>query len=162
MGKQAESNSAAMFIAECRGRRKALKALNSVKFDFGEAYIIKHTSPICKWDFEIVARKTKKVLAYIEAKDRNYNSQSHIIKTEGAQLDFLKYDLLCALSEYKQTPVFYLSTFSDGRFYLWDVLKCNISRDTRMCNKTTAFASGKVKKDCVYFQLDDAQYSGEF
>lgn len=152
--------------AELLGREKALKVLNQVKSqlltDGFDDFYIKPMDDICKWDFELRDNLTDELYGFVEAKDRKFPSDDWKIITGGAQLELKKYELLKEISEKNNIPSFYLCTFTDDKYYIWEVGKCNVTQDERMCNKTTAVLQNKILKKCVYFYTIDSKLIGNF
>lgn len=149
--------------AENEGRAKALVALNKTdlfKGDFDDYKIIP-TSGCCKWDFEVRDNLTNELLAVIEAKDRKFPSTDKRLKYGGAQLEAPKFELLKSMAYDMDIMSYYLCTFEDGTYYIWNVADCKgVTEDRRMCNKTTAVLSEKVEKHCYYFPMQNAEFFG--
>ena len=136
--------------AEISGREKALKALNKVNLldDFGETdYKIVPTEGYCKWDFEIRDKETNELLGVIEAKDRKMPSTDNKLKYGGAQLEAMKYEFLKNKAESEGICAYYICTYTDNTYYIWDIANCKgITEDRRMCNRTTAVLTEKIEK----------------
>lgn len=152
--------------AEMQGREKALKVLNQVKsklfIDGFDDFYIKPMDDMCNWDFELRDNITDEICGYVEAKDRKFPSDDWKIRNGGAQLELKKYNILKAIGEKNDVPSYYLCTFTDDRYYIWNIDECEVTQDERMCNKTTAVLQGKVLKKCVYFNTRDAKLTGNF
>lgn len=150
--------------SENMGRKKALAALNTIElFDDGfDDYKIYATGMNCNWDFEVIDNQTKELLAVIEAKDRQMPSTDYRVRKEGTQLEAQKFDSLNEKAERDLIPAYYLATFTDNVFMMWDVTSAPYTEDTRMCNKTTAVNRGKIEKHCYYFATRDAQFKGKY
>jgi hypothetical protein len=149
--------------AENEGRAKALVALNKTDLFKGEFddYKVVPTNPSCKWDFEVRDNLTNELLAVVEAKDRKMLSTDRRLVVGGAQLEAPKYLLLKDMAEDREIISFYLCTFEDGTFFMWNVAECKgVTEDRRMCNKTTAVESGKVEKHCYYLPMNSAEFKG--
>jgi len=150
--------------AEISGREKALKALNKVNLldDFWETdYNIVPTEGYCKWDFEIRDKETNELLGVIEAKDRKMPSTDKKLKYGGAQLEAMKYEFLKKKAENEDICAYYLCTYTDDTYYIWDIANCKgITEDRRMCNKTTAVLTEKIVKHCYYFPMSNAFSKG--
>ena len=149
--------------AENAGRAKALVALNKADLFKGEFddYKIIPTNNYCKWDFEVRDNLTNELLAVVEAKDRKFSSTDKRLKYGGAQLEAPKFELLKSMAYDKDILSYYLCTFEDDTYYIWNVANCEgVTEDWRMCNKTTAVLSEKVEKHCYYFPRKNAEFIG--
>lgn len=156
-------NRKAFQLAELSGRDKALKALNQVFLfeDFSDYKIIP-TNDWCKWDFEVRDNFSNELLAVVEAKDRFMESTDRkLIYGGGAQLEAKKYEPLREKAINEEIDVFYLCTYTDNMFYIWDIKNCNVTEDKRMCNKTTAVLTEKIEKHCYYFPMRSAKFKGK-
>lgn len=158
-------NSKAFELAESSGRQKALLALNKVDIfhgDFSDYRVIPTEGKYCKWDFEVRDNLTNELLAIVEAKDRKMPSTDKKLKYGGAQLEAQKFDFLKNKAEDEDIVALYLCTYTDDKFYIWNVTECDgITEDKRMCNKTTAVLSGKIEKHCYYFPMNNAEFIGD-
>ena len=109
--------------AENAGRAKALVALNKTDLFNGEFddYKIIPTNNYCKWDFEVRDNLTNELLAVVEAKDRKFPSTDKRLKYGGAQLEAPKFELLKSMAYDKDILSYYLCTFEDGTYYIWNI-----------------------------------------
>ena len=151
--------------AENAGRAKALVALNKTDLFNGEFddYKIIPTNDNCRWDFEVRDNLTNELLAVVEAKDRKFPSTDKRLKYGGAQLEAPKFELLKSMAYDKDILSYYLCTFEDGTYYIWNIADCKgVTEDWRMCNKTTAVLSEKVEKHCYYFPMKNAEFIGSW
>ena len=150
--------------AEISGREKALKALNKVNLidGFWETdYKIVPTEGYCKWDFEIREKETDELLGVIEAKDRKMPSTDDKLKDGGAQLEAMKYEFLKEKAKTEGICAYYICTYTDNTYYIWDIANCRgITEDRRMCNRTTAVLTEKIEKHCYYFPMSNAFLKG--
>ena len=148
-------------LCENVGRQKALTAMSNIAFS-NEEYYIKTTDRFCKWDFEIRLKGTNELIAIVEAKDRQMASTDRRIVFGGVQLEAQKYDTLVDIAQKRNVDAYYLATFTDGTYYIWNVVTSPVTEDERLCNKTTAEENGKVMKHCYYFAKKDCELSGKF
>lgn len=148
-------------ISENIGRTKALTAMSNIIFTEDDNYTIKTTDRFCKWDFEIRENGTNKLIAIIEAKDRQMASTDRRIINGGVQLEAHKYNVLKEVAERRNIDAYYLATFTDGQYYLWNIVTSPVTEDDRLCNKTTAEDNGKVMKHCYYFATKDSEIGGK-
>ena len=153
----------AFIKAESDGRKKAMTVLNSINLfdsEFSD-YSIKPTEHSCNWDFEIIDNQTNEVIGIIEAKDRKFPSTDNKLKYGGAQLEANKFELLKNISKVRDLVAFYLCTFTDDTYYIWNITECKgITEDKRMCNRTTAVLTEKIEKHCYYFPMNNAVFNG--
>lgn len=151
--------------SEISGRAKADIVLNSLESIFDDGYVdyrLVHTHSSCQWDYEIRDLRDNQLIGIIEAKDRKFPSNDRRLIRQGAQLEEYKYNALLNICEKLYIPAFFLCTFTDNKYYIWDIEKSNVTDDVRMCNKTTAVLTEKVEKHCYYFKLADAEFKGTF
>ena len=154
-------DSKAFELAENSGRAKALKALSKISILENTDYKVVPTEGYCKWDFEIRDKETNELLGVIEAKDRRFPSTANLLKYGGVQLEAMKYEYLKEKAKREDIRAFYLCTFADDTYYIWDIANCTgITEDKRMCNKTTAVLTEKVEKHCYYFPMSNAFLKG--
>lgn len=149
--------------AENNGRTKALSALKKIELieDFNDYKIIQ-TNEWCKWDFEVRDNLTNELLAIIEAKDRFMDSTDRKLIYGGAQLEAKKFEILKEKAIEQEINAFYICTYTDNTYYIWDIVNCNgITEDKRMCNKTTAVLTEKIEKHCYYFPMRNAKFKGK-
>lgn len=150
------SNSMNAFeLAELNGRAKAMKMMESIIFA-DEDYTIVETSNSCRWDFEVVSKTTKEVLAIVEVKDRKMKSDDKRVTREGVHLDDDKYTYLQQVCEKRHIDGYFLATFNDDKGYIWNLLSSPTTTHTRYSNRTTAELTDKVWKLFRLFQVGDA------
>ena len=149
---------------ELTGRQKALVVLNKVDLfhgDFNDYKVIPTEGKFCKWDFEIRDNLTNELLGVVEAKDRYMPSTDNKLKYGGAQLEAQKFEFLKQKAEKEDISAFFLCTYTDDMYYIWNIGECKgITEDTRMCNRTTAVLTDKVAKHCYYFPMNNAEFKG--
>ena len=154
-------------VAEDLGRKKAIRAIERSRKEFFKDWdgfkIVPTTEKRATWDFDMIdPENNDSTIGIIEAKDRNMASTDKRILSDGAQLERQKYDKLLRICNEKNIPCFYVCTYTDGGYYIWDIEECvgKVTFDSRMCPATTAVKADKIEKKCCYFKVEDAFAKG--
>lgn len=136
--------------AEIKNRPYAVKAISKILKD---GYKLIETNPDAKtrFDFYILTPENKKI--FIEHKHRGYYSTAF----PDWQLDGNKYDYLHSLGY-----AFYINTFADGKFAIWDMRKEYTRRWSKPHNLKTVANSPVVRTYDVYLTLNAASYVGTY
>ena len=134
-------------LAEKRNRPKAVAVLNSILNL--ELYELEE-SPVEKmehYDFAIKRKSDGKIVAYIEHKDRNYPSTSFddwlLSAKKKAYLD-----------QYPQ-PTYYLNTFTDGAWAMWNTKNTTFTRKPIFHSSYTVCTGGTVEENGYFYKISD-------
>ncbi len=133
---------------EILSRQQAVKAMLTLNNS-----LVMHQTPLtCKYDLWCQSGDT---VVAIETKDRNQLSTDY----SDSAVDYTKYDSLREIENKPGRLILFISTYSDGKAYVYDVNTCSENQGEWLASKYTVHPeAGKIRKKCQHFNKSEAKY----
>lgn len=134
--------------SEILSRQQAVKAMLTLNNS-----LVIHQAPLtCKYDIWCQSGDT---MVAVETKDRNQLSTDY----NDSAVDYTKYESLRGIENKPGRLILFVSTYSDGKAYVYDVNDCSENLGEWTATRYTVRPEcGKIKKKCQHFNKSEAKY----